>query len=63
MTVRFCTSVHYWRTPVGRWEHVLDRLCAAGMQGIDAYVPWSCHEIEPGRYDFGESDPESPCRR
>lgn len=57
MTVRFCTSVHYWRTPVGRWEQVLDRLSAAGMQGIDVYVPWNPHEVEPGRFDFGEADP------
>ncbi|MBW2263329.1 MAG: beta-galactosidase [Deltaproteobacteria bacterium] len=57
MTVRFCTSVHYWRTPVAEWEHVLDRLSAAGLQGIDVYVPWNCHEVAPGRYDFGSDDP------
>ncbi len=57
MTVRFCTSVHYWRTPVAEWEHMLDRLSAAGLQGIDVYVPWSCHEPEPGRYEFGRGDP------
>ncbi len=57
MTVRFCTSVHYWRTPVAEWEHMLDRLSAAGLQGIDVYVPWSCHETEPGRYEFGRRDP------
>jgi len=57
MTARFCASVHYFRTPVGRWEAILDRLSAAGIQGIDVYVPWNEHEREEGRFDFGEGDP------
>jgi beta-galactosidase len=58
MTVRYCTSVHYWRTPSASWDRVLDRLAAAGIQGIDAYVPWSVHEVEEGRFDFGRDDPQ-----
>ncbi len=57
MSILFSCSVHYWRHPRGRWEGVLDRLAAAGVQGIDTYVPWASHEREPGRFDFGDGDP------
>ncbi len=50
-------SLNYWRNRRESWEMLLDRFASAGIAGLDLYVPWSVHEIEPGRYDFGESDP------
>lgn len=54
MALLYSASVHYFRTPRDQWKQVLDRLESAGIQGVDVYVPWSVHEMQEGRYDFGD---------
>lgn len=49
-------SVHYWRMEKENWNKVLDHICHMGFDIIETYIPWSVHEYEEGRYDFGEID-------
>ena len=59
-------SVHYWRLERDRWELILDRVQALGFGMIETYIPWSVHEVAPGRFDWGSLDPrkdfEAFCR-
>jgi len=50
-------SVHYWRMNKEKWSMVLDHICAMGFDIIETYIPWSVHEYEEGKYDFGKIDP------
>lgn len=45
-------EVHPWRVDPKDWERVLDAMQSLGVSTISTYVPWSIHEVEPGRYDF-----------
>ncbi len=47
-------SVHYWRMKRENWNKVLDHICHMGFEIIETYIPWSVHEHEEGRFDFGE---------
>ncbi len=49
-------SVHYWRLERERWSHILDQVIILGFQMVETYIPWSIHEIAPGKFDFGERD-------
>jgi beta-galactosidase len=49
-------AVHYWRLPRRDWEPALRGLVNLGFAAVETYVPWSVHEVEAGRYDFGELD-------
>ena len=50
-------EAHYWRLGRDAWEPVLDSLVELGASAVTVYIPWEAHEIEPGRFDFGEIDP------
>ncbi|MBX3062223.1 MAG: beta-galactosidase [Anaerolineae bacterium] len=50
-------SVHYWRHERKDWDNVLANVRQMGYRFLDTYFPWTVHEIERGRFDFGEIDP------
>ncbi|MBZ0252330.1 MAG: beta-galactosidase, partial [Candidatus Methylomirabilis sp.] len=50
-------AMHYWRVPRAKWGECLDRVAEMGFRIVETYVPWSVHEVERGRFDFGERDP------
>ncbi len=50
-------ELHYWRHDPSLWEKLLAELVALGLTAVSTYVPWSVHEVSPGRFDFGQSDP------
>jgi beta-galactosidase len=50
-------SVHYWRLDPDDWRSALEATRDLGVKLVDTYVPWGVHEIAPGRFDFGETDP------
>ena len=52
----YAGSVHYWRLERARWKACLLAVKELGFLIVDLYVPWAVHEVEPGRYDFGERD-------
>ena len=43
---------HYFRVPHEGWRDRLEKLKAAGANGVATYVPWLLHEPEEGRFDF-----------
>ena len=48
----------YFRIDKALWRPSLEKLKAAGLNTISAYVPWIWHEIEEGELDFtGRTDP------
>jgi len=49
-------AVHYWRLERHLWPQILDRVQELGFEMIETYVPWSVHEIAPGRFDWGTTD-------
>ena len=53
----YCGAMHYWRHPPEAWGPGLDAMKAMGLRVVDTYVPWGIHEIEQGKFDFGERDP------
>lgn len=52
-------AVHYWRLDRDRWEGILDSVKRMGFTMISIYIPWEAHEIEKGRFDFGEINPSN----
>jgi beta-galactosidase len=50
-------AAHYWRLEREKWDGILDSVKAMGFTTISIYIPWEVHEIERGRFDFGEIDP------
>ncbi len=49
-------AMHYWRHPPHAWGPGLDAIKSLGLRLVDTYVPWGVHEIEEGRFDFGEQN-------
>lgn len=47
-------SIHYWRMKKEIWSVALEHIKDMGFEIVETYVPWSVHEYEEGRYDFGE---------
>lgn len=47
-------SVQYFRLQRDKWSEILDRVKEMGFSIIETYIPWSVHEIEKGKFDFGE---------
>jgi len=47
-------SVHYWRLDPDAWRTCLEATRDLGVRIVDVYVPWAVHEVEKGRYDFGQ---------
>ena len=45
--------MHYFRIPEAEWEAQLRNISADGFNLIDTYIPWSIHEPEEGKFDFG----------
>jgi beta-galactosidase len=56
-TALYGGAVHYWRLERDRWESILDSVRGMGFTMISIYIPWEVHEIEKGRFDFGQVDP------
>lgn len=52
----FAGAIHYWRLDPQVWPRALDALADLGLRMACTYVPWEIHEVEPGRFDFGETD-------
>lgn len=52
-------AVHYWRLDRDRWEPILDSVRRMGFTMISIYIPWEIHEIEKGRFDFGQVRPSN----
>lgn len=50
-------AVHYWRLDRDKWDSILDSVRRMGFTMISIYIPWEVHEIERGRFDFGQVDP------
>ncbi len=55
-------SMHYWRVARALWDDCLQKVRALGLRLVCTYVPWSVHEIEEGRFDFGDIAPEKDLR-
>ena len=51
-------QIHYWRTRKKDWRHVLSQIKGMGFEIVETYIPWSVHEYEEGKYDFGEIEEE-----
>jgi beta-galactosidase len=49
--------MHYFRHPPSDWGPALDAIASIGLRLVDVYVPWGTHEVEAGRFDFGEKNP------
>ncbi|HEX6354076.1 beta-galactosidase [Actinophytocola sp.] len=44
---------HYFRLPSQElWRDVLEKIRAAGFNGVSLYFSWAYHSPAPGRYDF-----------
>ncbi len=50
-------AVHYWRHDPDVWEPALRSVRDIGFRLVDVYVPWSVHEVDKDRFDFGHDDP------
>ncbi|RXZ82204.1 hypothetical protein EBB07_10985 [Paenibacillaceae bacterium] len=46
-------AIHYWRLERALWSGILDKVVELGFRIVETYLPWSIHEIEAGKYDFG----------
>ncbi|MBU1670402.1 MAG: beta-galactosidase [Actinobacteria bacterium] len=53
----FSGAFQYWRVERGLWETCLRRVREMGFGIVETYVSWAVHEISPGKFDFGETDP------
>ena len=52
-------EIHYFRIGQGGWQDRLDKLKAAGGNAVASYIPWLCHEVREGEFDFaGRTRPE-----
>jgi len=50
-------EMHYSRLPANEWDVELQKMKAAGVDIVAAYVIWNHHEEKPGQYDFsGDRD-------
>jgi len=50
--VIYSGSLHYFRTFPERWEDLLLKYRAAGLNTVTFYVPWNLHEDTPDNFDF-----------
>jgi len=56
-------AMHYWRVRPESWRECLRQVRALHLPMVETYVPWSVHEVEKGKYDFGETDPRKDLPR
>jgi beta-galactosidase len=52
-------AVHYWRLDRDTWGDILDTVKNLGFTTISIYMPWEAHELERGRFDWGQVDPRT----
>lgn len=52
-------AVHYWRLDRDKWDGILESVKRMGFTMISIYIPWEVHEIERGKFDFGQIKPEN----
>jgi glycosyl hydrolase family 35 len=52
-------AVHYWRLDRDKWDDILDKVKGMGFTMISIYIPWEVHEIEKGKFDFGQINPSN----
>ena len=53
----FSGSFQYWRVEPRLWADVLEKVRGMGFGIIETCMPWSVHEVERGRFEFGGADP------
>jgi beta-galactosidase len=58
-TTVYAGEIHYWRLDRDKWSDVLDKVKGMGFDTISLYIPWEAHELERGRFDFGQVDPRT----
>jgi beta-galactosidase len=58
-TALYGGAVHYWRLERDAWGPILDSVKAMGFSMVSIYIPWEVHEIEKGRFDFGQVNPSN----
>ncbi len=58
-TTLYGGAVHYWRLERDRWDGILESVKRMGFTMISIYIPWEAHEIEKGRFDFGQVNPSN----
>jgi beta-galactosidase len=52
-------EIHYFRIGRDEWQDRIDKLKAAGGNAVASYIPWLCHEVREGEFDFaGRTRPE-----
>jgi beta-galactosidase len=54
----YAGAVHYWRLDPRDWRACLLAVKELGLRLVDTYIPWSVHEIAPGKLELGEHDPQ-----
>lgn len=53
----------YYRIPQDMWEPMLDYYRSVGINTLDIYIPWNCHEPTEGEFDFdGHTNPRRNLR-
>lgn len=55
----YAGAVHYWRLDRDKWSDILDKVKGMAFDTISIYIPWEAHELERGRFDFGQVDPRT----
>jgi beta-galactosidase len=56
-------AMHYFRLAPDAWRPGLLSLKRMGLPIVETYTPWGVHEIAPGQFDFGETDPRRDLAR
>lgn len=56
-------AIHYWRLDPAKWSDILDSVVAMGYGMVSIYIPWEVHEIERGKFDFGQVNPANDIDR
>ena len=50
-------ALHYFRLERSKWGLILDQVKTLGFEVVETYIPWSVHELEAGKFDFGQKQP------
>ncbi len=56
-------AMHYFRLDPAAWKPGLEALRRMGLPMVETYTPWGVHEVTPGGFDFGETDPKRDVAR
>lgn len=53
-------AIHYFRVHPDLWDDRLDKAVAFGLNTVETYIPWNCHEPHRGEFIFrGQYDLEA----